>query len=414
MCGELFYLKRILEPAAAQRRLKSGIINRKENFVNKASGTAVDIHYVGDLMTNQMPIYRTVLTILFTAISFFATPTFAGGASTGGGYTYRDTTIKHVKLAQVELISALNAINQDEIDAITKEYGGERFERQRLIDYIKGIEFAELDNGERVESGKKRSLDMEYSFERGGYITALRPFFDAFHKLNLAPGEQLVLKRKILHEISHLFKIGIEDDEKSVELSTALANFLWFQRASCGATGSIDERLKQCEPLNFIYKEKTEKNGPIVLKSKRVFYSSNLHLIRLSPFEYTNYWKPDVIDYEIRDARNINGALIAQINDISLFAGYSATSTTKIFTPEIVCSLVSNLDGQVTWKPATVDNIDLINPVAGNDIVALANGKVRYLNRGMFGNDSGTITEITNDRRVRTNLFRVFCTGTAN
>lgn len=355
------------------------------------------------LDTLKQILSTTVLTVV-TLTSHLAIAD-KGGSSTGGGYVYEDTTHKHIRIAQAELISAIYAVNQDEIDAITKKYGGDAFRKKKLIEYIKGLRFSELDNGERKE--KNRAQDMEYSFNDGGYVTALRPFFDAFHKLTLTPQEKFVLKRKLIHEISHLFQVGNDENQKSFDLSTELVSYLASSQVYCGGVGTVEERLANCERLNLAYSDQSEKKGPVVLKSTKQFNSPKISL----------YYRSQAIPYEIRDARNLHGVFVAEISEIQLFNDYYVRSNTIIFTPEEVCAKVNTLDGQITWKPATVDNVDQINPVKDGFFyytVALADGKVRYLDRGTFSKDEGKFTEITNDRRVRSNKFNVVCTGTLN
>lgn len=345
----------------------------------------------------ELGLFKAILlSIIFTLASHSTAVAGKGGSGPGGGYKYEFTVYRHLKTAQMQIDESLQALNQSELDSIAAPFTDEYVEKQKLLKYLYSIDYAELDNGERRDEGRIRDLD--YSFNNGGRIILLGPFFKYFDQKELDLRDETILRRKLLHEISHLFKIGIIDNDQSKAFAARLETVLSKIVTNCGGTGTVEERMSDCQLKRF---SKNEENFGKVIMSYR-----NDRLTK------SHYALPTIF---IHDGRSMFNNFLARIDNVNVIQ-YNGR---PYRTAEEVCSGVNNLDEQISWRAITAEELEKIDLVKNSSQqtseVYLANGQVRYIKRGgWFSSDEGHVTEITNNKRVyRHDGMQVYCFGSS-
>lgn len=323
-----------------------------------------------------------------------------GPSNGGGGYKYQDTSLKHLVQAVNLLGVAVYSLNQQDIDAVTSKYTTTVFTKEKLVKYLLGVRFLETDTGEREKgNGTIRIQDMDYSLSHGGYIIALQPFLELFHKAELSPAEKHILQRKIIHEITHLFGVGLEDNDQSTKLSEELMSLLKDQYTECGGYGSVENRIENCKGTDLRSDvwlrggeiAKRLKTGPLVSSFKTKIANQTVNV-------------------QIRDSREVIDLLTSSVQI------YLRSVDLKT-TAEEVCARLNTLDGLVNWKAMTEIQLKHFQKNSSEPFwstIALANNRVQYFNSKGF-NSEWRFTEMTNSRRIDVNQqFVVKCVGSMN
>ncbi|MBY0414975.1 MAG: hypothetical protein K2Q18_12465, partial [Bdellovibrionales bacterium] len=231
-----------------------------------------------------LPMFCKTLTLvicLSTCSLAFAAKTGAG--SGGGGYQYKDTAYPNMKEAQSNLLRRLSVTTDEELNQVTSKLGLESASKEKLAKIINSVKYAPLENRTIGVDGFEQPKDMDYSID-GQYVLALQPLFESINKKSLSEDEKNILERKIIHEASHLFNIGIENDDESFNFSKEVISLLSNHYPVCGMQGTIEERLGNCKPIerfnnrlgidpelgpivNYIYKYR-----PIVIHDSRSLF----------------------------------------------------------------------------------------------------------------------------------------------
>lgn len=335
------------------------------------------------------------LSILFSVV----TPTLANAAgkgSDGGGFRYRDTAIPNLIDAQKMLINSLLVMSQTEIDQITQKYTQKNLDKNKLVGIIRNLKYAPTTNvpakmdaedmGQLPEGivpqSSDQNLDMTYSVENHT-ITALQPLFESINKPQLEAMEVVNLRRKIVHEASHLFGIGIgpaidNKDDVSYALSSELVGLSITKRGFCGYSGSLEQRKENCASYG----------------SQESNWGSLLMVYRGNSFSSATY---------IYDARDKLNFLVAQTNNIS--------ADFKKETPDTLCAKVSSLEGQISWRPITFEEIKNMfpNPFDGEGIILEGQKKTAV----EYGNNfkKATYSIISIYQSLVRQEDRLFCVG---
>lgn len=330
--------------------------------------------------------YKTILSItVLTASTFFCHLALAGGSSTGGGYEYRDTALPHLKNLQSRLVEALSFTTDEELNRIASEFTTKPMNVKTLSDVIKTMKYAPTENRTREYNGAKWPLDLDYDI-KAQKITALEPLFKSINKPELTDIEKQITQRKILHEATHIFGIGIDleneenNDDVSLELSKKLFHTLKNRFRLCGFKGTLEMRLKDCELLNK--------------------YDNN-------PFKIEPPLGPIVSYY------SIDGT--AQVHDSRPQFGYLTmiASLKNPADPVDYCAKTPTMGNTFTWAPATVEQIAQIDPE--NHFVfhtiLLPNQQARVIKAHTW---RGTTIEVKNVSAVTpVGNYTVLCVGTS-
>lgn len=237
-------------------------------------------------------------------------PAFAGaGESSGGGYQYSDTTSKHIYFIQTNIIRYLSGITDQQFQSIVSEYTNLPVDRVQFKEVIRNLKQAPLLNKTRInKDGFEVPLDMDYA---DGAIITLQPFYAKYDHLKLTLDEQKEMIRKLFHEATHIFGIGIDNDDLSKKLSRALMGKMWVNRvyyngSTCGWDGDVDQRIADC-----------------------VNDENNISLVS------------DKGQYQIYDTRPMLKQLVA-------FTVEKAVLEDK--DPTVACSKMDSMNGQVQWR----------------------------------------------------------------
>lgn len=313
----------------------------------------------------------------------------AGTAGGGGGYAYIETAYKHLDKAQEALLENLSGTNQSDLDYYARYYKVDKIEKKRLMHIVSTLAKASLVSGTRVVDGFKQPLDMNYSVE-GQNIVALDRLFAKIDKVELTGDEFKELQRKILHEASHLFNIGVANDKDSVGFSSGLLDYIQGNAIyNCGVEGSVEDRIASCKDKS----EHTRVISPVSLKLVNNTISIDQH------------------NGTIYDAREKLGVYVWS----NTYFVYGSNLKPKNLS-EFCQKNADDINGKIQWVPATAEQVAQLVPEPSFDmsnIVMIGNDTVRYTDRGIFGAKAkeGSIKKFQKDSEYRISQSFV-CVGT--
>ena len=224
-----------------------------------------------------------------------------GQDGSGGGYQYRETSLRHLNETLPRIIRALKFVDQAVLNEITSKYTQIQIPIDELQEVVENIKLAPLEVRSRLNSdGYEMPLIMDYT-QNPKSIIALKPFFEKFdYKTDrfytyldensnpeLSPRRMRErMSRLIIHEASHTFGIGINNDEVSYELSLDIMVYIreWIHSYfDCGLAGTIEERIAGCNRFGSYYKQVGLKRAVI---TSRKNHEGDYNLG--APYDYTS------------------------------------------------------------------------------------------------------------------------------
>src|SRR5690606_20694028 len=116
----------------------------------------------------------------------------------------------------------ISSIPNEEFNDLVKEFTEIEVNQFEYAQIIKNIKKAPVEERTRLNDDHfEAPLNLDYSIGKRE-IYALKPFFDTFDKVRLSSQEVAAMDRQLLHEATHVFGIGVQDDKVSFELSKML------------------------------------------------------------------------------------------------------------------------------------------------------------------------------------------------
>lgn len=175
----------------------------------------------------------------------------AGPNIGGGGYGYYDSSTKHLKTVISILKNSFKFLTEEDFAKIN-EYFAKRTAELKIKDFIPVTKQSLLEDLENLRysyymevqktnpDGQPEPLMADYflSEETGkGFVVLLKPFFQTYNGKTVTMGDNSSYYSEIatvvLHEISHLYGVGIEDSPKnSNEMATVWAIIVGTRLAS--------------------------------------------------------------------------------------------------------------------------------------------------------------------------------------
>lgn len=145
----------------------------------------------------------------------------------GGGFSYSRAAIHHIINSVKLILNFLNEISEEEFQLLQSKWQRQYPSKAQLIQNILQIR---LSPTEQVYANGLLGLeplmaDFRGSSKTQGYVSLQKKLFDTFNnEADISAVETIT--RIILHEVSHLYNIGIQNDEESFLLSRALAGHI--------------------------------------------------------------------------------------------------------------------------------------------------------------------------------------------
>lgn len=171
---------------------------------------------------------KFLLIIIITSSSAFA---LIGNEGGGGGFKYYYTSTKYFKNLRNYISESLKLVPPNELKNIEDKYNA-KIDWSEFASIVKKARSESLiNNSRRNNDGNEEPLLLDYS-EQTRTIVTLQPFFELFNKVKLSQEEALEIEKLILHEVSHLFDIGVNSDDEisrmfAEDLSKVL-NKYWY------------------------------------------------------------------------------------------------------------------------------------------------------------------------------------------
>lgn len=143
----------------------------------------------------------------------------------GGGFSYTRGAVKHISSSVEMTLRFLNSITNAEFHLLQSKWPHRFPSRTDLINKILDMHLSPTEQtyAKGVLGLEPLMADFRIMNESSKFVILQKKLFDTFNN-ELDSGAQASIARIILHEISHLYNIGIQNDEESFVLSTALAD----------------------------------------------------------------------------------------------------------------------------------------------------------------------------------------------
>ncbi|AGH94329.1 hypothetical protein [Pseudobdellovibrio exovorus] len=159
----------------------------------------------------------------------------------GGGFSYSRAAIQHIVNSVKLILNFLNEISEEEFQLLQSKWQKQYPSKAQLIQNILQIRLSPTEqtyaNG--LLGLEPLMADFRGSSETQGYVSLQKKLFDTFNNESDTSAVETIT-RIILHEVSHLYHIGIQNDEESFQLSRALAgNIIQANKntlANCAST----------------------------------------------------------------------------------------------------------------------------------------------------------------------------------
>ena len=200
-------------------------------------------------LSNRIKGYLVLSIILFSQLSI------AGGGDAAGGYEFRDTSWRTLEMRSRLVSRVLSSIPQNEFNDLVSKFSDKIVDQSEFGQIIKNVQKAPTENRAKTDSnGFTGNLNMDYSAPNRS-IVALRPFFVKYDvpSSRLSKDDIDAIDRQLMHEATHVFGIGIENDNDSYALSLALLDRIRqpinekYRQFGCGANGNIAQRVSDCD-----------------------------------------------------------------------------------------------------------------------------------------------------------------------
>jgi hypothetical protein len=191
----------------------------------------------------------------------------AGTSNGGGGYMYYNTSGRYLRSVRDFIVNAIKDVNPADLETLAEKYkvAGRKIDWAEFTQAIGGIKQTNFAKSEKNPDGLLDVQLMTYDKE-SKTVFALLPFFEIYNKSEnqLTEDDMLEILRLPLHEVSHLFGIGTENnnpknnDSLSNAFSVELRKLLASKTYNC-VNGSHENSAKSVL-LNCNY-QKPEKNN---------------------------------------------------------------------------------------------------------------------------------------------------------
>lgn len=173
-----------------------------------------------------------------------------GAGSSGGGFQFMNekALLKRIARKTSRMLSSLTEAQQ-----LNLKYKYKRnFDLDKLRKIIENVKSAPMENVPRVNSdGYNEPIIFDFD-PKSSHIIALKPYFDLRQSQKITTEYQIA--RLLIHEASHLFGIGLNNDSESYSFSKEIMDsfrdidFSLFGRdlEQCGSYGTEKERIDNC------------------------------------------------------------------------------------------------------------------------------------------------------------------------
>lgn len=207
---------------------------------------------------------KTLVLVMCLSMSVGAFAAKTGAGSGGGGFSYYYKSGKAYSQVKKYLAKVLSDASEAELSAIEKKY-------KRSIDWNEFINIIKTAKAEPKRSAERQNPDgftdpliMDYD-TKTRTISALDLFFLEYNTEKITSAEVQEISRLILHETSHLFEIGINnDDEVSKKFSEDLNKIVFKYLYRCNNDlGQGAAKVLEC---NYEKEDKGERVKEIVYK----------------------------------------------------------------------------------------------------------------------------------------------------
>lgn len=263
-----------------------------------------------------------VMALIMCSFSAFAASV---GESSGGGYQYIKTSLIHINGVKQESLQFLSSISDKKFNEIIAQHTDIIISRLQFKEIIRNLKLSPLENRSRVNAdGQAWPLEMDYE---NGVIIALRPLFDQYDKPEISRAETYELVRKLFHEATHIFGVGVTNDSLSYNLSKQLMERMqvaFLLARACGYDGDLQTRISDCG---------ASRNGVSLIS--KITANDYLNDV-VSPGQ--------IISTRIYDLRKQMQQVVA--------IRYNP-NVDGLEDPVVACAQMDTLNGQVQWKAPT-------------------------------------------------------------
>jgi hypothetical protein len=178
----------------------------------------------------------------------------SAGQAGKGGYYANSVTLNQLNFTKNMIAAGITGFSYEELNSIAAEFTTQKIDPYELARIVRDVKAAPLEQRTRKNSdGYQAPLELDYSIEEKEII-ALREFF-LFHseKEKFTYADFKLMGKKLIHEASHIFGIGTENDNDSAKFAAILMEIIYENGypSKCGATGSMEQKLEFCNEHFF-------------------------------------------------------------------------------------------------------------------------------------------------------------------
>lgn len=273
----------------------------------------------------------------------------SGGGSDGGNFAFYYTSGTYYRSIKLTLSRLIENHPVSELQVLEEKYNTQ-IDWKKFSDIVKNAKAAPTKQAERKNpDGYVEPLIMDYD-PSSQSIIALEPFFRLFDKEVLSDKDVEQIKILILHEASHLFGVGVDDNDKeSRAFSWDLLRLLYRYEYRCHYE---KESPLECTYAPLLRNSISGEVKQIVLVSKVLLKNGKAEEKRACSAE-ANFWRPTYGKDFVKLSSVFFKTLESKTH--SSFVNVDQMSSGDLVVIELYCSNTTHFFGSSKQASISVD-----------------------------------------------------------